>query len=163
MYMLCTFITYFFLGMDSQAKFASLNLAIVLENGSVWDISFDDKFMAIKKKLLIQLPKSKPYFPFSTNFKVLNFVRNDLRKDIVQYHKKLNKQGHMTIGKSSLHSKLTDIIETPLDFSINYRSGNYDYDHFMCMMQHTRNFKKNWSFQEGIQIGNMFWVFNGGK
>ena len=93
--------------------------------------------MAIKKKLLIQLPKSKnPYFPFSTNFKVLNFVRNDLRKDIVQYHEKLNKQGHMTIGKSSLHSKLTDIIETPLDYDINYRSGNYDYDHIMCMMQH---------------------------
>ena len=122
--------------MDSQIKFASLNLAIVLRNGSVWDISFDDKFMAIKKKLLIQLPKSKPYFPFSTNFKVLNFVRNDLRKDIVQYHKKLNKQGHMTIGKSSLHRKLTDIIETPLGYDINYRSGNYDYDHIMCMMQH---------------------------
>ena len=95
--------------MDSQTKFASLNLAIVLRNGSVWDISFDDKFMAIKKKLLIQLPKSKnPYFPFSTNFKVLNFVRNDLRKDIIQYHKKLNKEGHMTIGKSSLPKKLLD-------------------------------------------------------
>ena len=120
--------------MDSQTKFASLNLAIVLKNGSVWDISFDDKFTAIKKKLLIQLPKSKPYFPFSTNFKVLNFVRNDLRKDIVQYHQKLNKQGHMTIGKSSLHSKLTDIIETPINYNINYRSGNYDYDHIMCMI-----------------------------
>ena len=67
--------------------------------------------MAIKKKLLIQLPKSKnPYFPFSTNFKVLNFVRNDLRKDIIQYHKKLNKEGHMTIGKSSLPKKLLDFI-----------------------------------------------------
>ena len=105
--------------MDSQAKFAGLNLAIVLENGSVWDISFDIKFMAIKKKLLIQLPKSSPYFPFSTNFKVLNFVRNDLRKDIVQYHKKLNKQGHMTIGKSSLQRKLTDIIK-------NVDRGFYD-------------------------------------
>ena len=124
--------------MDSQMKFASLNLAIVLRNGSVWDISFDDKFMTIKKKLLIQLPKSKPYFPFATNFKVLHFVRNDLRKDIVQYHKKLNKQGHMTIGKSSLHSKLTDNIE-----SMKYET--------------------NWSFQESIQVGNMFWVFNGGK
>ena len=83
-YELCTFISSFFQGTDSQAKFASLNLAIVLNNGSVWDISFDDKFMLIKKKLLIQLPKSNPYFPFSTNFKVLNFVRNDLGKDIVQ-------------------------------------------------------------------------------
>ena len=79
--------------MDSQAKFASLNLAIVLVNGSVWDISFDDKFMAIKKKLLIQLPKSKPYFSFSSNLKVLSFVRNDLNTKIIQ----LNNQGHMTI------------------------------------------------------------------
>ena len=94
--------------------------------------------MAIKKKLLIQLPKSNPYFPFSSNFKVLNFVRNDLEKDIIQYDKKLNKQGHMTIGKSSLHSKLTDNIE-----SMKYET--------------------NWSFQESIQVGNMFWVFNGGK
>jgi hypothetical protein len=70
--------------------------------------------MAIKKKLLIQLPKSNPYFPFSTNFKVLNFVRNDLRKDIIQYHKKLNKQGHMTIGKSMLQGKLIEIIERPV-------------------------------------------------
>ena len=97
--------------------------------------------MAIKKKLLIQLPKSNnPYFPFSTNFKVLNFVRNDLGKDIVQYHKKLNKQGHMTIGKSSLQRKLTDIIESPLycatisRLCINYRK--YDYGHNICMMQH---------------------------
>ena len=102
--------------------------------------------MAIKKKLLIQLPKSNPYFPFSTNFKVLNFVRNDLRKDIIQYHKKLNKQGHMTIGKSSLHSKLTEFIETPLDYhqfySLNFRSGNYDYDHIMCMLQHRPKCRK---------------------
>ena len=77
--------------MDSQGKFASLNLAIVLANGSVWDISFDDKFMAIKKKLLIQLPLKRyaTYFPFSTNLKVLNFVRNDVGRDIIQYHKKL--------------------------------------------------------------------------
>ena len=133
--------------MDSQTKFASLNLAIVLENGSVWDVSFDDKFMAIKKKLLIQLPKSKPYFPFSTNFKVLNFVRNDLRKDIVQYHEKLNKQGHMTIGKSSLHSKLIPPKQ------LCYLAGN------PCIEKPL----ENWSFQESIQVGNMFWVFNGGK
>ena len=122
--------------MDSQTKLASLNLAIVLNNGSVWDISFDDKFMSIKKKLLIQLPKSKPYLSFSTNFKVLNFVRNDLSKDIIQYHKKLNKQGHMTIKKSSLPKKIK-------------------VDSLVA--------KKLVSYKEGIQVGNMFWVFHAGK
>ena len=127
--------------MDSPAELASLNLAIVLNNGSVWDISFDDKFTAIKKKLLIQLPKSKPYFSFSTNFKVLNFVRNDLGTNIIQYHKKFNKQGHKTIGKSSL----------PIKFNENesgWKSKN-------GMNTRTR-------FNEGIQVGNMFWVLNAG-
>ena len=122
--------------MDSQEKCASLNLAIVLHNGSVWDISFDDRFMAITKKLLIQLPKSKPYFSFSTNFRVLNFVKNDLSTDIIQYHKKLNKQGHMTIQKSSAPIKL---------------SGGW--------LKSKNSMLSIW-FKEGIQIGNMLWVLN---
>ena len=127
--------------MDSQEKFASLNLGIVLDNGSVWDISFDDKFMAIKKKLLIQLPYKKytTYLPFSTNLKVLNFVRNDLGKDIIQYHKKLNKQGHMTIGKSSFPTKHTEL-ET-------YCRKNV-MDTILV------------KYIDGIQVGNMFWIFN---
>ena len=128
--------------MDSQEKFASLNLGIVLDNGSVWDISFDDKFMAIKKKLLIQLPYKKytTYFPFSTNLQVLNFVRNDLGKDIIQYHKKLNKQGHMTIGKSSFPMKHTE-------------TGTYG-----CRKNNVNDILVK--YIDGIQVGNMFWVFN---
>ena len=129
--------------MDSQIKFASLNLAIVLRNGSVWDISFDDKFMGIKKKLLIQLPYKKytTYFPFSTNCKVLNFVRNDLGRDIIQYHKKLNKQGHMTIGKSLFPTIHTDVIGTGGSWKNNVNNLLVKYI-------------------DGIQVGNMFWVLN---
>ena len=129
--------------MDSQGKFASLNLAIVLANGSVWDITFDNKFMAIKKKLLIQLPYKKytTYFPFSTNFKVLNFVRNDLGRDIIQYHKKLNKQGHMTIGKSLFPTIHTEVIGTGGSWKNNVNNLLVKYI-------------------DGIQVGNMFWVFN---
>ena len=122
--------------MDSQAKFASLNLAIVLVNGSVWDISFDDRFMAIAKKLLIQLPKSKPYFSFSSNINVLNFVRNDLSTNIIQYHRKLNKQGHMTIKKSSVPIKLIDV-------------GSW---------VESRKSMIPIRFKESIQVGNMLWV-----
>ena len=127
--------------MDSQGKFASLNLAIVLANGSVWDISFDDKFMAIKKKLLIQLPLKRyaTYFPFSTNLKVLNFVRNDVGRDIIQYHKKLNKQGHMTIGKSLFPTEHTDVT-----------TG--------CRKNNVNNLLVK--YIDGIQVGNMFWVLN---
>ena len=127
--------------MDSQSKFASLNLAIVLVNGSVWDISFDDKFMAIKKKLLIQLPKSKPYFSFSSNLKVLNFVRNDLSTKIIQ----LNNQGHMTIPASN-GIKLIDDAMTEMHGSAT-------------AWRESRKSRFPLWFREGIQVGNMFWVF----
>ena len=129
--------------MDSQAKFASLNLAIVLVNGSVWDISFDDKFMAIKKKLLIQLPKSKPYFSFSSNLKVLNFVRNDLGTKIIQ----LNNQGHMTIPASN-GIKLIDDAKTEM-----YESAT-DWSSPVWWLELGLRLRK------GIQIGNIFWVFD---
>ena len=148
-----TNLSHFFLVMDSQGKFASLNLAIVLSNGSVWDISFDDKFMAIKKKLLIQLPYKKytTYLPFSTNLKVLNFVRNDLKRDIIQYHKKLNKQGHMTIGKSSLPIKTSDIIGTDQGF---LELGELWKNSMESILM---------TYKDGVQVGNMFWVFNASK
>ena len=130
--------------MDSQAKFASLNLAIVLVNGSVWDISFDDKFMAIKKKLLIQLPKSKPYFSFSSNLKVLNFVRNDLSTKIIQ----LNNQGHMTIPASN-GIKLIDDAKTEMyESATDWRSPIWS------------QLQLGLWFRKGIQIGNMFWVYD---
>ena len=128
--------------MDSQAKFASLNLAIVLVNGSVWDISFDDKFMAIKKKLLIQLPKSKPYFSFSSNLKVLNFVRNDLSTKIIQ----LNNQGHMTIPASN-GIKLIDDAKTEM-YATAWSSPVGS------------QLELGLWFRKGIQIGNIFWVFD---
>ena len=99
--------------------------------------------MAIKKKLLIQLPYKKytNYLPFLTNLKVLNFVRNDLGTDIIQYHKKLNKQGHMTIGKSLFPTKHTDL------------TGTYG-----CRKNNVNNILVK--YIDGIQVGNMFWVFN---
>ena len=102
--------------------------------------------MAIKKKLLIQLPYKKytTYLPFSTNLKVLNFVRNDLKRDIIQYHKKLNKQGHMTIGKSSLPLKPSDIIGF-------FGTGGYRENSILV------------TYKDGVQVGNMFWVFNASK
>lgn len=40
--------------------FVQPQLAIVLINGSVWDISFHDNMMSVDKKLLIQLPQGGP-------------------------------------------------------------------------------------------------------
>ena len=76
--------------------------------------------MAIKKKLLIQLPKSKPYFSFSSNLKVLNFVRNDLNTRIIQ----LNNQGHMTIPGSSLPIEFSDaVVAETMGFGTTWRES----------------------------------------
>ena len=91
--------------------FAQPHLALVTENGSVWNIKSNDQFKTVKKNLLIQLPKPKdlPYFRtlnyyhmFSTKNGVLNFVKDDISSNIIQYHNSLNNQNHATLQKSSL-------------------------------------------------------------
>ena len=70
-----------------KSSFAQPHLAIVLRNGSVWDISFPDDFKSGSKIMLIQLPKTRqPYFAFSTEGNLINFIRADFSKDIIQYH-----------------------------------------------------------------------------
>jgi hypothetical protein len=70
--------------------FAEPKLALVMENGSVWDITSNDQFKTIEKKLLIQLPKSRDYHTFLTNNRVLNFVKDDISSNIIQYQKSVN-------------------------------------------------------------------------
>ena len=73
-------------------------------------MSFVNQFNSVSKKLLIQLPKfpKHSYSPFSTYSTILNFVREDIGTNIIQYHSDLNKQGHKTIKKSSLALKFID-------------------------------------------------------
>ena len=82
-------------------KFTQPHLSLILRNGSVWDIQFDKDFKRIEKKLQIQLPNSKNYFGFFSKSKVLNFVRDDIGLNIIQW-----KDGkHMVIPKSSVKFK----------------------------------------------------------
>ena len=45
---------------NPNTGFVQPHLALVLKNGSVWDISFNDNMMCVDKKLLIQLPQGGP-------------------------------------------------------------------------------------------------------
>ena len=81
--------------------FTQPHLALIMKNGSVWDVTFHENFKRIDKKLLIQLPKSRYYFGFSSKPKVLNFVRDDIGLNIIQ----LKNQKHMVIPKSSVKFK----------------------------------------------------------
>ena len=126
---------------DNKKHFVEPHIALVLRNGSVWDISFVNHFNSMNKNLLIQLPKhpKKVYFPFSTYSTILNFVREDIGTNIIQYHSDLNKQGHTTIKRSSL----------ALSFE-----------------QETGVSSVNIQFHHKIQLGDKIWMigyFNDGK
>ena len=79
-------------------EFIQPNLAVIMANGSVWDIKFRKNFKGIDKKLLIQLPQSRNYFGFSSKPGVLNFVRDDIKINIIQ----LKDQKHIVIPRSSM-------------------------------------------------------------
>ena len=118
--------------------FSQPHLALVMENGSVWDIKSNDQFKTIRKKLLIQLPKSRDYHTFSTNNGVLNFVRDDISTNIIQYGKSLNNPNHIKVKKSSVQ------------FKDKMDAGFLGYD--------ANSWGAGLRFGHGIQVGSMFWL-----
>ena len=114
-----------------------------MENGSVWDIISNDQFKTIEKNLLIQLPKSRDYHTFLTNNRVLNFVRDDISSNIIQYQKSLNNQNHITIKKSSVQ------------FKDKINAGFSDFSESNVL--HGLSFS-GLSFRHGIQVGSMVWL-----
>ena len=58
----------------TERGFPGLHLAIIYDNGSVWDFSFEEKIPKIKEKLL-KLPKSGGYYGFSDDRGILYFLR----------------------------------------------------------------------------------------
>ena len=71
-------------------------MAIIYDNGSVWDFSLEEEIPRIKDKVL-QLPKSGGYYGFSDDQGILYFFHNIDTKPITKFHKK---EGHKTIPKS---------------------------------------------------------------
>ena len=109
----------------------------------MWNIRSNDQFKTIEKNLLIQLPKSRNYHTFLTNNRVLNFVKDDISSNIIQYQKSLNNQNHMKIKKSSVQFKDKD------------NAGFSDFS------QNTGLSFSGLSFKHGIQVGSVFWLVFG--
>ena len=74
-------------------------MAIIYDNGRVWDFSFMNKTLVMRKNLF-QLPKSKDYFGYSDENGILYFIHSDAEKSITKYHKSFSNQGHKIVGKS---------------------------------------------------------------
>ena len=130
--------------------FTQPHLALVMENGSVWNIKSSDQFKTIEKNLLIQLPKPRDiphyrtlnyYHSFSTNNGVLNFVKDDISSNIIQYHDSLNNQNHTTVKGSSLKLEKEDNGLSCQGNNLNYCTGL--------------------KFRHGLQVGSMFWLLFG--
>ena len=110
----------------------------------MWDIRSNNQFKTIEKNLLIQLPKSRDYHTFSTNNRVLNFVKDDISSNIIQYRKSLNNQNHIKIKGSSVQ------------FKGKVNAGFSDFSE-----SNDVNLFSGLSFKHGIQVGSMFWLVEG--
>ena len=115
----------------------------------MWNIMSNDQFKTIEKNLLIQLPKSKDmpnfktvrnYNIFSTKTGILNFVKDDISSNIIQYHNSLNNQNHLTVPKSSVKFKEDN-------------GGSFE--------SNSINSDAGLRFRHGLQVGSMFWLVFG--
>ena len=115
----------------------------------MWNIKSNNQFKTIEKNLLIQLPKPTDipnlktlnyYHMFSTKTGVLNFVKDDISSNIIQYHNLLNNQNHTKVLKSSL----------------KFKEDNKEY-----FESNNVNFGLGLKFRYGLQVGTMFWLVFG--
>ena len=79
--------------------YPTLHLAMIFDDGLVYDFSVKDKCMQ-DVNLLMKLPKSKKYFGYSDENGVIYFIHSDATKSITKFHKSFNKKGHITVNKS---------------------------------------------------------------
>ena len=111
--------------------FPKYHLDVLLKNGSVWDLTFNENFLLMKKQLILQLPKYENYFAFVTNSRVVNFVSDDLsaifQSKIGQYENSFTK----------------------IKGSVSFEDHFEKYDGHRLYFRH------------GIQVGNRFWMLEG--
>ena len=72
-----------------------LHLAMISKNGTIWDVSLNEK-VSPSKMSLFKLPKSSlcGYQGYSDDKGILNFIEGYLSRKFVQYHSSFNGKGH---------------------------------------------------------------------
>ena len=81
-----------------------MHLAMVSTNGTVWDISLNEK-SSPSKLYLLKLPQSCTYNGYSDAKGILNFINGNLKKKLIQYHSSFSKKGHKTVVKKKYHKQ----------------------------------------------------------
>ena len=82
-------------------KFPLPHLITVSENGEIYDFSLLEN-ISPSRGFLFKLPKVEHYHVFSDPKGVLYFVDSELKRDVIQYHQNISKQGHQVIPTSGL-------------------------------------------------------------
>ena len=84
------------------------HLAILLEDGSVYDFSLEEK-VSLSKEWILKLPKKYQYHGYSDQKGILYFVDGELKSPVIKYHKSLNQQGHDIIPINNFQQQFTSI------------------------------------------------------
>ena len=80
-----------------------LHLAMISKNGTVWDLSLNEKNSPSKKNLF-KLPKSCSYHGYSDDKGILNFITGQLEEHKVEfksYHKNRNQYTHYHLTRTT--------------------------------------------------------------
>ena len=118
----------------TDRDFSMMHLAMISKNGTIWDISLNEK-TSPSKKYLFKLPKSCWYHGYSDDKGVLYFIDGYLRK-VIQFHLSLSKLGHKEVANLKGYDSRRLLIS-------NYNS------YFADAMCHTKS----------LRFGNVFWIF----
>ena len=123
---------YFFLARG----YPTLHLAMVFDDGLVYDFSVKDKTLQNVNPLM-KLPKSKQYFGYSNENGVLYFIHSNIgnEKFITKFHKSFKNRGHMIVPKSKRSNTLMKEILSEVSEQFQYRHG--------------------------VLMGHRFWTFGG--
>ena len=112
-----------------------LHLAIIFDEGDVWEFSMTANGPSVEDKVL-KLPKSRGYFGYSDDKGVLYFIHSEINKPITKFHKKSSKNGHKIVPGSKWERCKKEVGSS----NINSVCKNFDYSH-------------------GILLGMGFWTF----
>ena len=72
-------------------------MAIIFEDGNVYDLSLEEKVSPSKGPFL-KLPKKQQYHGYSDETGILYFFDGELKSPITRFHESINKQGHDTFS-----------------------------------------------------------------
>ena len=101
------------------------HLALVFEDGSVYDFSLEEQ-VSPSKGQIIKLPKKRQYHGYSDENGTLYFIDSELKSPVIKYHKSINEQGHRTIPNTADHlEKLGLVGPKPITFTSSISIGDY--------------------------------------